>query len=83
MLDAVFGRWEEVVGAVMAAHSRPLSIRGATLVVAVEEPGWATELRYLAPSILARVADLAGPGAADRLEVRVKPGPAVRGDPRW
>jgi predicted nucleic acid-binding Zn ribbon protein len=71
-LEAVFARWPEAVGPVIAAHSRPVSMSSGTLVVAVDEPGWATELRYLAAGVLERLKEVAGQPVAERLEVRVQ-----------
>lgn len=69
---AVFARWEEVVGEAMARHVRPLRLDGTTLVVAVDQPPWATQLRVLAPRILERVGALAGE-PLEALEVVVRP----------
>ena len=73
VLGAVFGRWEELVGPTMASHVRPVRLREATLVVSADHPAWATQVRHLAPDILARLAAACPPGAApERLEVRVR-----------
>jgi len=71
-LQVVFGRWEEIVGAEAAAHSRPLRLAGGILVVGVGDPTRATELRYRGAEILERVAEVAGGPVAERLEVRVR-----------
>lgn len=71
-LTTVFARWEEAVGPAIADHATPLSLHGTTLVVAVDEPAWATQLRYLATDVLARLTHAAGRPVADRLEVRVQ-----------
>lgn len=71
-LGVVFSRWEELVGATVAAHAEPTSLVRGALVVTVEEPGWATQLRYLGADILARLEEVAGPGLATRIEVRVR-----------
>ena len=72
-LAEVFTRWSDVVGPVVAAHCQPLSLRGGVLVVGVDEPAWATELRYLGHDVVRRVADTVGEGVVERLEVRVRP----------
>ena len=51
-LGAVFSRWEEAVGPTIAAHARPVSLTDGVLVVAVDQPGWATQLRYLSTDLL-------------------------------
>jgi predicted nucleic acid-binding Zn ribbon protein len=51
----VFSNWEEVVGSVIAAHSRPERLRAGELLVMVDEPAWATELRFLEAEVLAKL----------------------------
>ena len=70
-LTTVFVHWEEAVGAAIADHATPLSLHGTTLVVGVDESGWATQLRYLSADVLARLEAAAGRPVAERLEVRV------------
>ena len=69
---AVFTRWEEAVGASVATHARPEALRGTTLVVGVDGPAYAMQLRMLTPQLLACLADMAGPGVVDAIEVRVR-----------
>jgi len=72
-LATVFGRWEELVGESLAAHVQPVRLAARTLVVRVDHPAWATQVRHLAPEILERVrARCAGEDAPDRLEIRVR-----------
>jgi predicted nucleic acid-binding Zn ribbon protein len=70
---AVFARWEEAVGPAVAVHARPLRLDGTTLVIGVDAPGYATQLRLLSGQLLARLRDLVGPGAVDSVDVRVRP----------
>ncbi|PLS76591.1 MAG: hypothetical protein CYG61_01390 [Actinobacteria bacterium] len=72
-LGVLFNRWAEIAGPALAAHSWPLSVRRGALVVAVDAPGWATSLRALSAQLLRRVDEVAGPGIAERVEVRVRP----------
>ena len=69
---AIFSGWATAVGPGVAAHAQPLSLRGTTLVVGVDAPAYATQLRMMTPQLLARLAELAGPGAVDGVEVRVR-----------
>jgi len=71
VLTTVFGRWAEVVGLDTAAHARPVSLKDGVLVVAVDDPTWATQVRWLGADLLARLAEAAGEPVAERLEVRV------------
>lgn len=73
-LAVTFSRWQEVVGEGLAAHARPVAIRDRALVVAVDHPSWATELRWLGPQLLGRLAQVAGHEVATRVEVRVERG---------
>jgi predicted nucleic acid-binding Zn ribbon protein len=70
-LGALFGRWDEVVGPAVAAHARPRSLRGGTLVVVADDPAWAAQLRWLEAELLRRIEAVAGPGVCHRVEVRV------------
>jgi len=64
-------RWREVMGDDVAAHTHLVSVRDGTLTVAVDDPMWATQLRYLEPAVVARATALLGPGVVTRLRVRV------------
>ena len=64
--------WESVVGPVLAAHIRPLGLRGGTLSVAVDQPGWATEVSYLEADLCRRVREVLGVQEVERLAVRVR-----------
>jgi predicted nucleic acid-binding Zn ribbon protein len=72
VVGSVFGRWDEIVGPAVAAHVRPVRVEGSTLIVSADHPAWATQLKHLAPDILARLSEVCGPQhALDRLDVRV------------
>jgi predicted nucleic acid-binding Zn ribbon protein len=72
-VEGVFGRWPEIVGEQIAAHVRPMSMREGALVVAVDDPAWAPELRFLESEIVGRVREVLGVEGIDRLEIRVRP----------
>lgn len=67
----VFGRWADLVGEPVCHHVRPLKLDAGVLVVEVEDPAWATQLKFLESDLLRR---LNGPDLArvDRLEIRVR-----------
>lgn len=69
-IGGLFGRWEEAVGAAVAAHVQPVKLDGTTLVVKVDDPAWATQLRFLEGTLRQRLAEVAGVDVA-RIEVRV------------
>ena len=68
VLDA---RWTEVMGADVAAHARLVSVRDGVLTVAVDDPIWASQLRYLETAVLDRATALVGPDVVRELRVRV------------
>jgi hypothetical protein len=82
-IEVVFDRWADVVGASMAARTRPVAIDGETLVVSCDDPALTTHVRFLEPQLVARLAELAGQRHISRVEVRVdrRRGPS-RGRPR-
>jgi predicted nucleic acid-binding Zn ribbon protein len=71
VLTLLAERWEEVVGPAAAAHCRPGAVTDGCLHVEVTEPAWASQIRWQQAEIVRRVADLAGPGAVGRVDVRV------------
>ncbi|MGH9088702.1 MAG: DciA family protein [Acidimicrobiales bacterium] len=78
-LGTLFSRWDEIVGPTLARHVRPLTLAGGVLSVAVDRPAWATQVRALGATILARVAEVTGTagGAPDELRVVVRPDAAA------
>jgi len=47
--------WEQVVGAQIARHARPLRLREGVLEVRVDQPIWMQQLQLMAPQILAKL----------------------------
>lgn len=72
-VGGLFGRWDEIVGATVAAHVRPVRLDERVLVVEVDEPAWATQVSFLSDNLRARLASEIGV-EVDRLEVRVARG---------
>jgi predicted nucleic acid-binding Zn ribbon protein len=70
-MEAVFARWDEVVGGDVGAHLRPVRIDGAVLVVAADHPAWATRARIESGQILARLRPRCD-APIERLEVVVE-----------
>jgi hypothetical protein len=70
--SGLFARWGDIVGPEIAAHARPLGVRDGELVVVVDDPAWASQMRWLGPDLLARIASSGGPELGG-LRVRVKP----------
>ena len=70
-LGGVFGRWNEIVGDVVAAHVQPVKLDGTRLVVEVDEPAWATQLKFLEADLRARLQTTIG-ATVEHFDIRVK-----------
>jgi predicted nucleic acid-binding Zn ribbon protein len=77
VVGGVFGRWDEAVGSQVAQHVRPLKLDRGVLTVEVDDPAWATQVKFLTPTIISRLAEVAG-ASVERVSVRVDPR-ALRG----
>jgi predicted nucleic acid-binding Zn ribbon protein len=73
----VFGQWERVVGADVAAHSRPVKLENGELTIEAESTAWAAQLRLLAGRLLGRITAEVGRGVVTKLHIH---GPAA---PSW
>ncbi|MGB8858086.1 MAG: DUF721 domain-containing protein, partial [Ilumatobacteraceae bacterium] len=69
-MGGVFGKWDEAVGAAVALHVQPVKLDGTTLVVKVDDPAWATQLKFLEGTLKQRLLEVAG-ATIERIEVRV------------
>jgi Dna[CI] antecedent, DciA len=70
-MGGVFGRWAEAVGDAVALHVTPVKLDGTKLVVEVDDPAWATQLRFLETTLKQRLLEIAG-ATIETVEVRVK-----------
>jgi predicted nucleic acid-binding Zn ribbon protein len=71
--SGVFSSWADLVGPSVAAHARPRRLEATVLHVAVDDPAWATQLRWLEGDLLRRLTEVLGEGAVTAIEVRVRP----------
>ncbi len=56
-------QWVEIVGPVNAQHTRPELLTRGLLYVTCDHDTWRTELQYLKPEMLKRIAEVVGEGA--------------------
>ena len=77
-VGSVFGRWPEIVGVELAAHTRPDSLDDGELTVTADSTAWATQVRLLAAHLVRRLNAELGDGAVLRVRVR---GPAAAAGP--
>jgi len=81
-VHAVFGRWDQIVGPVVAEHCHPERYADAELVVRADSTAWATQMRLLAPMVLRRLNTELGHGGVARITVLGPEGPTWRRGPR-
>lgn len=72
VLSAVLTGWPQVVGEAVAAHTRPRTLRQGVLVVEVDSPEWATQLRYLEEDLLRRLGRSVRPGVVTGIRAVVR-----------
>ncbi len=71
VLTTVFARWEQIVGPAIAAHAWPLTLSRGVLKIGVDQPAWATQLRFLGADLLEKLTVAAGEAAIERVEIKV------------
>ncbi|MGC5009944.1 DUF721 domain-containing protein [Streptosporangium sp. DT93] len=69
-VGGVFGRWQQIVGADMAAHTRPETFADGEVLVVADSTAWATQVRLLAPTLVRRLNEELGDGTVQRVKVR-------------
>ena len=70
---SVLANWDRLVGPEIAEHCRPSSLQDGELVLVAESSAWATQLRLMSRTLVARLAERVGPGVVQTVVVR---GPA-------
>lgn len=83
-LDAqrVLEDWGSIVGPEVAQHSRVTGYADAVVHVETRTTAWATQLKLLAPRIVARLNELLGDGSVVRIEIRGPQAPSWTSGPR-
>ena len=71
-LSALASAWPEIVGATVAAHAGVRSVRDGVCTIEVDDPGWATQVRYAERQIVGRAESCCGPGVVRSIRVVVK-----------
>jgi len=69
-VGSVFGRWPQIVGADLAAHTRPDKFTDGELLVIADSTAWATQVRLLAATLVRRLNSELGDGTVTRVKVR-------------
>lgn len=79
---SVLASWDRVVGPEIADHCQAVSLIEGELVVVAESTAWATQLRLLTKTLMARVREHAGEGVVTKVVVRGPAQPDWRKGPR-
>jgi predicted nucleic acid-binding Zn ribbon protein len=79
---SVFGRWADIVGPDLAAHTRPETLADGEILVSADSTAWATQLRLLAGQLIRRLNTELGDGTVRRVKVR-GPASAPRRPGEW
>jgi predicted nucleic acid-binding Zn ribbon protein len=69
---AVMAAWADAVGEAIAAHVRPRRLHDGVLLVEVDAPVWATQLRYLEEDVLRRLGRKVRPGVVKSIRPVVR-----------
>ena len=76
---SILGAWNEIVGATVAAHSQPRSIRNRILFIEVAHSTWTQQLQFLKPTLLEKVNNFLGEPLIQ--DIRFKLGKILPGTP--
>jgi predicted nucleic acid-binding Zn ribbon protein len=79
-VGSAFGRWEQIVGAELAAHARPEGFSDGVLTVVADSSAWAAQLQLLAATLVQRLNAELGQGTVRRVKVRGPTGPRQQGE---
>ena len=78
----LLGRWPELVGDAVAEHSRPEAYRDRVVVVRTSSTNWASQLRLMAPQLVARLNASLGDGTIKALRILGPEAPSWKHGPR-
>lgn len=67
----LFSRWRSIVGDTVADHATPKRLDKRRLVVEVDDPVWATQLRFLEAQVLSTLREHVG-DEVESLDIRVR-----------
>mgnify|MGYP001045996442 FL=1 len=78
----LMGRWAELVGPVVAEHSTPEAYTDKVLVVRTSSTAWASQLRLMAPQLVAKMNASLGDGTILRVQIIAPSAPSWKHGPR-
>lgn len=81
-VNRLLGGWSQLVGPDIAENTQVLGYEDGVVVVQAATTAWATQLRLLAPTIVAKLNDRLGDGKVLRIDIRNPSGPSWKKGPR-
>ena len=72
-LIRVWDVWEEAVGEVIAANTRPAAFKGDLLIVNAASSSWLQQLRFLKPDIIQKINRILEGGAVQDIKFKIGP----------
>nr|WP_255670311.1 DciA family protein [Aeromicrobium wangtongii] len=78
----IFTDWARIVGPEVAQHAQIEGFQDAIVQVRASSTAWATQLKLLAPRIVAKLNEALGDGTVTRIEVRGPQAPSWKSGPR-
>jgi predicted nucleic acid-binding Zn ribbon protein len=82
-MRGIFDAWPDNVGPQTAAHAKPMVLDRGRLVIEVDQPGWATQLRYLEQELISKLTPFLAGAELTGIDVRiVRQSPGSEGR-RW
>lgn len=78
----VLADWASMVGSEVASQSTAVSLRDGELRISASSTAWATQLRLLAPTLLARISEQVGAGVVTSLAISGPTAPSWKHGPR-
>jgi predicted nucleic acid-binding Zn ribbon protein len=81
-VHTLLGRWGLLVGSSVAAHSTPEAYEDSVLTVRTDSTAWATQLRMMAPRLVARLNAELGDGTVTRVTILGPDAPSWKKGPR-
>jgi Dna[CI] antecedent, DciA len=69
LMSQLIAEWDELAGSPWVGRSRPVVIKGRTLVVEASAPSMVAFLRYGASQLLTTLSERFGDGVVDQVEV--------------
>lgn len=78
----IFTEWAQIVGSEVAQHAQIEGFEDTIVHVRASSTAWSTQLKLLAPRIVAKLNEALGDGTVRRIEVRGPQAPSWKSGPR-